>query len=133
MKKFKKFIFPPIFSIGFIAYFMASGSIINATPVEGYGGIGLFILILFVWLIIALPIYCIIYSKIIVNEKLKFVFSAYNSLLIIVLHLLPLNNLQHHLTMVTHFVLWVLFWNMVPLCIRLSSIKRQAKMDEELL
>lgn len=71
-----------------------------------------------------IPIYCIIYSKIIINEKFKFIFSAYNSLLIIVAHFFPF-NLQGETTIVILFILMVLFWNIVPLCIKFDSTKKQ--------
>ncbi|MBR2616569.1 MAG: hypothetical protein IKC69_07820 [Clostridia bacterium] len=127
MKKAKKYIYPLFFSIGFLVSWTALVGIINATSSgDGYGGLGLGLLILFVWLILALPIYCIRYSKIIVDEKLKFLFSTYNSLLIIVLHILPF-NLQGETTIIVLFILWVLFWNFVPLISRLISRKYKEK------
>ncbi len=127
MKKAKKYIYPLFFSIGFLVSWTALVEIINATSSgEGYGGLGLGMLILFVWLLFALPIYCIRYSKIIVDEKLKFLFSVYNSLLIIVLHILPF-NLQGEPTVVILFILWVLFWNIVPLICRFISRKYEEK------
>lgn len=127
MKKAKKYIYPIIFSIGFVVSWIALVIIINTTfSGDGYGGLGLGMLILFAWLIFALPIYCIRYSKIIINEKLKFLFSAYNSLLIIVFHILPF-NLQGEITIITLFILWVLFWNVVPLICRLVCRKHEEK------
>ena len=127
MKKAKKYIYPLFFSIGFLVSWTALVEIINATSSgEGYGSLGLGMLILFAWLIIALPIYCIRYRKIIVNEKLKFLFSTYNSLLIIALHILPF-NLQGETTIIVLFILWVLFWNFVPLISRLISRKYEEK------
>ena len=122
MKKTKKYIYPFVFSFGFIAYWVALVAIIEAIPYngEGYGGLGVAVLILFAWLIFALPIYCIRYSKIIIDEKL--IFSAYNSLLIIVSHIFPF-NLQGETEIITCFILWVLFWNVVPLIWRLISHK----------
>ncbi len=123
MRKFKKYIYPPVFSFGFTASWIALVEIINATSSgEGYGGLGVGMLILFAWLIVALPICCIRYSKIIIDEKLKFVFSAYNSLLIIISHVLPF-NLQGETEIITYFILWVLFWNVFPLFWRLISRK----------
>ena len=129
--KIKKYIYPPIFSAGFIAFWVAVVLIINTTATgdEGYGGLGIAMLILFAWLILALPIYCIRYSKIIVDEKLKFVFSVYNSLLIIASHVLPF-NLQGELTIIIYFVLWVLFWNFFPIVWRLLSRKYEEKHAE---
>ena len=125
MKKAKKYIYPLLFSIGFLVSWVALVIMINATSSgEGYGGLGLGMLILFAWLLFALPIYCIRYSKIIIDEKLKFLFCAYNSLMIIVFHMLPF-NLQGETTIIILFILWVLFWNIVPLICRLKSPKHE--------
>ncbi len=125
MRKLKKYIYPLVFSFGFIAFWVALVKIINVTSTgEGYGGLGLAMLILFAWLIVALPIYCIRYSKIIVDEKLKSLFCAYNFLLIIVAHVLPF-NLQGETRIVIYFILWVLFWSVFPLFWRLISRKHE--------
>ena len=127
MKKAKKYIYPLLFSIGFIVSWVALVIMINATSSgEGYGGLGLGMLILFAWLLFALPIYCIRYSKIIIDEKFRFLFSAYNSLLIIVFHILPF-NLQGEITIIALFILWVLFWNIIPLICRLIFRKHEEK------
>ena len=131
MKKSKKYVYPLFFSIGFVVSWIVLVMVLNATSSgEGYGALGVGVLILFAWLIFALPIYCTRYSKIIVAEKFKFLFSAYNSLLIIVLHILPF-NLQGEITIIVHFVLWVLFWNIVPLICRLVSRKHEEKNIEK--
>ncbi len=129
MRKIKKYIYPLIFSIGFIAFWGALVTIINAIPSEGYGGLGLGVLILFAWILIVIPIHSIRYSKLIIDEKLKFLFSAYNSLLIIVAHILPF-NLQGETRIIIYFILWVLFWNVVPLILRLISCKSKEKDTE---
>ena len=125
MKKAKKYIYPLLFSIGFLIPWILLVITINATfNDDGYGGLVLGLLILFAWLIFGLPICCIRYSKIIIDEKLKFLFCAYNSLMIIVFHMLPF-NLQGQTTIIVLFILWVLFWNIVPLICRLKSPKHE--------
>ena len=127
MKNAKKYIYPFICSVGFLFFWSALVFTINTFLYDyGYGGLGLGTLILFTWLILGLPIYCIKYSKIIVNENLKFLFCTYNSLIIIVFHILPF-NLQGETTIIVLFVLWVLFWNIVPLICRLSAAKHEEK------
>ena len=127
MKKAKKYIYPLLFSIGFLILWILLVITINAIFNDGgYGGLGWGLLILFAWLIFGLPICCIKYSKIIVDEKLKFLFFAYNSLMIIVFHMLPF-NLQGETTIIVLFILWVLFWNIVPLICRLSAAKHEGK------
>ena len=129
MKKIKKYIYPIAFcAIFLILYpsFMLLLTKLISFPHGSYAPAAWAVLFTFAWLILALPIYCIRYSKIIVDEKLKFLFSTYNSLLIIVLHILPF-NLQGETTIIVLFILWVLFWNIVPLICRLISRKHEEK------
>ena len=122
MKKTKIYLYPFIFSAVFIAIWITIGMIYNAID-----NLALALLIqlvfFFVWVIVALPIYCIRYSKIIINEKLKFALSIYNSLLIMMTHILPLNlgeTIGFKL-----FILWVLLWSLTPLILQLNKSKNQ--------
>ncbi len=129
MKKIKKYIYPIAFcAIFLILYpsFMLLFTKLISFPHGSYAPAAWAVLFTLVWLIIALPIYCIRYSKIIIDEKLKLVFLAYNSLLIIAAHILPF-NLQGETTIIILFILWVLFWNFVPLICRLISRKYKEK------
>ena len=132
VKKAKKFIYPFVFSAAFLSLYFAFVFIITQFidfPYGSYAPAGLLVLFTFAWLLIALPIYCIRYSKIVIDAKLRFLFSFYNSLMIIVSHVLPF-NLQGETTIITHFVLWVLFWNIGPLVWRLLSRKYEEKTIE---
>ncbi len=133
MKKAKKYIYPFIFSVTFLGSYILFVFLLSKVisfPHGSYAPAALAVLYTFAWLIVALPIYCIRYSKIIIDEKLRFLFSAYNSLLIIVSHILPF-NLQGETRTITHFVLWALFWNVVPLVWRLISRKYEEKDAEK--
>ena len=126
VKKIKKYIYPFIFSIVFIVFWIAVGLTINATTSnEGYGGLGLAILILFAWLIVVLPIYCIRYSKIIMDEKLRFLFPFYNAFVLSFFYLLPFNFEDE--TYIYCFILfvWVALWTFIPLLVRLNFTKKQ--------
>ena len=126
MKKAKKYIYPFIFSIVFIVFWIAVVLTINATTsYEGYGGLGLALLILFAWLFVVLPIYCIRYSKIIIDEKLRFLFPFYNAFILSFFYLIPF-SLEDE-TYIYAFILfvWVALWTFVPLVIRLNSTKEQ--------
>ena len=130
MKKVKKFIYPFIFSIVFIVFWIAAALTINATTSkEGYGGLGLAILILFAWIFIVLPIYCVKYSKIIIDEKLRFLFPFYNAFILSFFYLIPF-SLEDE-TYIYGFILfvWVALWTFVPLVIRLNSTKKQDDND----
>ncbi|MBQ8360103.1 MAG: hypothetical protein IJX37_09430 [Oscillospiraceae bacterium] len=130
--KTKKYIYPFVFSAAFLSLYFAFVLIITQFidfPYGSYAPAAWAVLFTFAWLIVALPIYCIRYSKIIIDEKLKFLFSIYNSLLIIVSHILPFNVWGEWRTL-THFVLWVLFWNILLLVFRLISRKYEEKHTE---
>lgn len=130
MKKVKKFIYPFIFSIMFIVFWIAVALTTNATTSnEGYGGLGLTILILFAWIFIVLPIYCVKYSKIIIDEKLRFLFPFYNAFILSFFYLIPF-SLEDE-TYIYAFILfvWVALWTFVPLVIRLNSTKKQDDND----
>lgn len=129
MKKTKKYIYPIGFSAIFLILYITFAILLTKVisfPHGSYAPAAWIVLFTFAWLIFALPIYCIRYSKIIMDDKLKFVFCAYNSLLIIAAHILPF-NLQGEITIITRFILWVLFWNIVPLIFRLISRKHEEK------
>lgn len=126
MKKLKKYIYPPAFSVGFIAFWVAVVLIINTTTsYEGYGGLGLALLILFAWIFVVLPIYCVKYSKIIIGEKLRFLFPFYNAFVLSFFYLFPFNFEDE--TYIYSFILfvWVALWTFIPLFIRLNFTKKQ--------
>ena len=63
MKKAKKYVYPFVFSIGFYVFYIILGTIINTLDFEGYGGLGLFMLIIILWILVATPIFCFKYCK----------------------------------------------------------------------
>lgn len=122
MKKTKIYLYPFIFSAVFIAIWITIGMIYNA--IDNFAlALLIQLVFFFVWVIVALPIYCIRYSKIIINEKSKFALSIYNSLLIMMTHILPLN--LGETTGFKLFILWVLFWSLTPLILQLNKSKNQ--------
>ena len=133
MKKVKKYIYPFAFSATFLILYISFVLLLTKVisfPYGSYAPAAWAVLFVFAWLLIALPIYCIRYSKIILDEKMKFLFCAYNSLLIIVPHILPF-NFQGEKEIISYFILWVLFWNVVPLVWRLLSRKYEEKDTEK--
>ena len=108
MKKAKKYIYPFIFSIIFIIFWTSVVLIINSTSSgDGYGGIGIGLLILFAWIFIVLPIYCARYSKIIIDEKLKFLFPFYNAFVLSFFYLLPFSLEDETYIYASIFFVWV--------------------------
>ena len=137
MKKAKKYIWPLIFPVAFLAFYVLimifllflDGKL-NVFPHGSYAPAAWIVLLTLAWIIVLLPIYCIGYSKIIFEEKLNFLFSAYNSLTIILSHILPF-NLQGETTIIALFVFWVLFCNFVPLICRVAFRKYKDKNIED--
>ena len=126
MKKAKKYIYPIIFSIIFIISWTSVVWIINSTSSgDGYGGIGIGLLILFAWIFIVLPIYCARYSKIIIDEKLKFLFPFYNAFVLSFFYLLPFSLEDETYIYASIFFVWVAFLTLITLLIRLNSTKKQ--------
>ena len=103
----KKFIYPLIFSVGFIAFWFITVEILNATDGDGYGALGVGMLCLIAWIIVGIPIHCIRYSKLIVEEKLGYLYAVYNCLLIVVLHHIPFGYVPDAYVSII-FSVWVL-------------------------
>ncbi len=127
MKKLKKYLYPVFFSLGFLIFWTASCFIINLfVSALDYANLAWGILILFAWFFIAIPIYGIRYSKIILDEKRKILFVAYNSLLIVVGHILTFG----HPTILIIITPWALFWNFIPLLWRSVTREERKKAAE---
>ena len=123
VKKAKKYIYPFIFSVGFIVFGRTVGLIVNATTgTEGYRRLSIALLILFAWLLVVLPIYCIRYSKIILDEKLKFLFTFYNAFVLSLFSIFHLEGARYIYSSI-HFV-WVALLTLIPLLIRLNFTKK---------
>ncbi|MBQ6701631.1 MAG: hypothetical protein IJN17_01585 [Clostridia bacterium] len=127
----KKYIYPLVFSVGFVVLQVALVTICNAAfSAEEYGGLILDLLFLAFWFVILLPIYSIYYCRLIINEKFNFLLALYNLLVIIILCILPF-NLRGETTILVFFILWVLFWNFVPLTGSLIYRKSKDKYDSD--
>ncbi len=81
-------------------------------------------LFLMAWIFVILPFYCVKYSKIIIGEKLKFLFSIYNCIVLGAIPILPF-SLQNDGKVVVGFFIWVAIWTIVPLILRVISAKKQ--------
>lgn len=126
MSKIKKYIYPIIFPIVFIALYILSVLVLGTVLSAGnYAGAAIAIMIIIGWALFAVPFYCVRYSKIIIDEKLKFLFAAYNCLAIIAVPLAILNFDDDTYPYYYIFILWVAFWNVLPLILRLISRKNR--------
>ena len=127
MKTLKKYINPLAFSAIFLVFWNVLVIILNATADnDGYGALGIGIFILLVWVLIVIPIHCIKYSKIIIDGKLKILFSAYNCLVLTVVHLLPF-GWKDEISVVGIFFAWVMLWSVLPVILRLCSRENKDK------
>ena len=124
VKKAKKYIYPIVFSMFFVALYemlvrssyMFSGRVNNILSACA-------MLFLMAWIFVVLPFYCVKYSKIIIGEKLKFLFSIYNCIVLGAIPILPF-SLQNDGKVVVVFFIWVAIWTFVPLVIRLNFTKK---------
>ncbi|MBQ4132105.1 MAG: hypothetical protein IJD71_07175 [Clostridia bacterium] len=132
MKKAKKYVYPFVFSIGFYVFYIILGTIINTLDFEGYGGLGLFMLIIILWILVATPIFCFKYSKLIYEEKWKFLFIIYNSLVISLCHTgpflisaIPGNDADIIIKITLAIFGWVALCTYVSFLIRLNTTDGQ--------
>ena len=82
MKKVNKYIYPFNFSICFFVFYFFLAFYISVAGFDGYGGLGVALLIIALWVLLMVPIYCFMYSKLIYELKWKFLFIIYNSLVV---------------------------------------------------
>ena len=134
MEKMKKFLYPFVFSAAFLILYGVLALLLTTVfsfPNGSYAPAAWIALFALAWVLLALPIFCIRYSKIVVDEKLRFLFSAYNALLIIVAHLLPF-NWQGETAILVFFMLWGVFWTFSPLLVRLLFRRLKDEKHQEL-
>lgn len=101
-------------------------TILNAVLEGGnYAGAAWAVLFAGTWALFVVPIYCVKYSKVIYNEKFKYLFVVYNCIILSVLHLMFFNFDSDTYIIGVIFFFGVLFWTLLPLIIRLISAKQQ--------
>ena len=131
MNKVKKWIYPPIFSVFSYVCVAFLTVLIDTFFYEGFAGLGVIIIALMVWVWLIIPFYCIIYSKAIQNEKLKFLFAAYNSLVIIISYMAPFFKESDVYVYALLVFAWLLLWSVLPIVARSLSLKKETATDEE--
>ena len=129
MKKAKKYIYPLIFSICFYLLFGIS-YILILEFYNNYGGLGLALLFIILWILVATPIFCFKYSKHIYEEKRKFLFIIYNSLVISLCHTgpflisaIPGNDADIIIKITLALFGWIAFCTYDSFLIRINTIK----------
>jgi hypothetical protein len=131
MKKFKKFIYPFIFSICFFVTYIILAIVLEIVlPSGDYAGLGLFMLIIILWVLVTIPIYCFMYSKLILEEKYKFLFGFYNSLVIALCYTgpffisaIPNGDVDIIIKIALAIFGWIAICTYVSYLIRINTIK----------
>ena len=131
MKKAKKYIYPFIFSICFFLTYIILGIALEIVlPSGDYAGLAYAGFALIIWISVVVPIYCVIYSKIIREEKLKFLFVFYNPLIVTCCYTFPFldwdSSSSDSIIKIAIFIfIWIAVWTFIPLLIPLDSTKKQ--------
>lgn len=134
MSKIKKFIYPFIFSISFFILYIVMGIVLSFTLDNGgYAGAAIAILVVALWAWFVVPFYCVKYSKVIQNEKFKFLFATYNSLVLLIIHVIPFNFDSDTYIFAAIFFIWAEIWSVVSLVMRILHKKQDDEAAEERL
>lgn len=132
MKKAKKFIYPFLFSLAFYLAFIVVMLLINTFVTgDGYGGLGLFFIFLLAWCYLLVPLYCVKYTKLIKDEKLKYLFAAYNFVILSAIHTAGVIFSRDAFLFALAFIAWVAIWTFVPLALRLAAQKKKEMEEAE--
>ena len=132
MKKLKKYIYPFVFSGSFILLYIILGITLSLTLENGsYAGAAIAIIFSFAWFLLALPFYCVRYIKIIFAERFRFLFAAYNCIVLTLLHKVPFNLQGNALKYVGCFFVWTLLWSFIPLLLKMCAAKENDDKKEQ--
>ena len=126
MEKIKKYVYPVAFSATyFIIFAVLIHMLENVIPFPhgSYAPIAWMFLALMALLLVAIPVYCVIYSKVIVKEKSRFWFALFNGFVLALAYIIP--YCLEDETYIYGGILfgWVELWTIVPLVIRIVTKK----------
>ncbi len=131
MKKAKKYIYPFIFSICFFVTYIILLIVLEIVlPSGDYAGLAYAFIALLIWIFIVMPFYCFKYSKLIYEEKWKFLFIIYNPLIISLCHTgpflisaIPGNDADIIIKITLGLFGWLALCTYVSYLIRINTIK----------
>ena len=135
MKKAKKYIYPFIFSICFFVTCIILLIVLEMVlPSGDYAGLAYAFIVLLIWIFIVMPIYCFKYIKFIYEEKWRFLFIIYNSLIISLCHTgpflisaIPSNDVDIIIKITLALFGWLAICTYVSFLIRSNTTERQDK------
>lgn len=114
MKRILKFAYPVLTSILFYLFFFVTAFVINvAFSNDGWGGLGLALLAIALWVLAIIPVVCYFYGKMIRNEKLKWFFAVYNALITALSYIFPFMREDETYQYGLVLFVWVLLWSLV--------------------
>ncbi|MBQ8858845.1 MAG: hypothetical protein IJ012_03540 [Clostridia bacterium] len=134
MDKAKKFVFPFVFSLACILSYLIVFAVLlkiltDSGAIVGFsiGVIIAFWFIVFLFLFVV-PCYCFVYGKkILLNEKRKYLFTLYNSLILAVFCFLVLHIEGETYTYSILLYLWAEIWSVLPLLLHKKKEKISAE------
>ena len=114
MRKIRKYIDPVAFSAVFLILFTGLKWMLSVLFERGnlapLGWAGIF---LGAWAFLAVPIFCVIYSKRIYKEKRKYLFAVYHSAVVSLSHLMLFDFDRQSYIYGVAFVFWVACWTVL--------------------
>ncbi len=128
MKKAKKYIYPVAFSAIFLILYISFGFLLTnviSFPHGSYAPIAWLFLFLSALILIAIPFYCVKYSKVIINEKSKFLFAFFNGLVLTLTYIIPYCLEDETYIYGAILFVWVEIWTVLPLVLRSIFAKKQ--------
>ena len=131
MKKAKKYTYPFVFSICFFVTYIILLIVLGVVlPSGDYAGLAYAFIALLIWIFIVMPVYCFKYSKLIYEEKWKFLFIIYNPLIISLCHTgpflistIPGNDADIIIKITLGLFGWLALCTYVSYLIRINTIK----------
>lgn len=115
MKKLKKWLYPPIFAISSFVGFVLSLFITEKIFHLGLGSIFVLLLVVLLWGLILLPIYCAKYGKRVQTERRGVGFVFYNAAVIVLPYVVWLAEYRETYGYAFVSFLWVVAWAAFPL------------------
>lgn len=100
-------------------------------PPDDYAGLAYVFFAFIIWIFLLVPLYCVKYSKLIKNEKHRFLFAFYNPIVLSLIHGLPFWTLEDARLYVVAFLIWSTIWTVVPLIMRIPSLAPYENTTEE--
>ena len=118
----------------FLTYIILAIVLEIVLPSGDYAGLAYAFIALIIWILVVMPIYCFKYSKLIYEEKRKFLFIIYNSLVIslcytgpFLISAIPGNDADIIIKITIALFGWIAICTYVSYLIRINLLKNLLK------